>query len=140
MFSDKNKLFVFWIFQKILKIFWKIEKSSLQPPKISEKDSRGAIFAQKKICNYFQIKKNCSKHGRIICEIEIFSVYIATVWFIWKWLLVPFESKTDWERCFQTKKIVRFLNFSNIFGNFLRNRVKLFPTNNNIWKLFASSY
>ena len=49
-----------------------------------------SYFCSKKVMKFFQIKKNCSKHGPIICEIEIFSVYIGTVWFIWKWLLGSF--------------------------------------------------
>ena len=46
--------------------------------------------------------------------------------------LVPFEAKSDSERCFQTKKIVRFLNFTKNFENFLKNREKLFATPKNI--------
>ena len=45
--------------------------------------------------------------------------------------LGPFEAKTDWERCFQTKKIVSFLNFPKILENFLRNQEKLFATTKN---------
>ena len=51
--------------------FLSLSEIALQPAKVSENHLRGAIFAHKKFCNCFQIKKNCSKRGRIICEIKI---------------------------------------------------------------------
>ena len=71
--------------------------------------------------------------GKLFAKLKFFPCRLQPFDLSENGYLVPFESKTDWERCFQTKKkIVHFLNFPKIFENFLKNREKLFATPKNI--------
>ena len=70
--------------------------------------------------------------GKLFAKLKFFPCRLQPFDLSENGYLGPSEAKTNWEWCFQTKKIVHFLNFPKIFENFLKNREKLLATTKNI--------